>query len=335
MHVYDKPQYPPTIMYGSRMPDLRLRSRGGRQIYFCRRNRNLHLTDNDFDGQGTYQAGRFLRTFCEKYCAPERGGSEPCPAFARSYKVFTHDNSLASVTLHSPLQLGLCLGIQKLLEMAETPEERFLLSAYMDGHVTDELAWRNELVETWNKHCAMVADDWFPSRVEKFDQMMWATVRYPALIPQAWLNWLAATEDKHMKVLEENPSRVDFVAFYHGEGHIVEVDGPSHYAAFDEVARTYSIDERAYARNLKIARSIEQDGWCLTRVGRIEVRDAMPSEEIRTDFDDIDFSNIIRRSKLLRVLPFPNRQDYPSRLELVDLGLPELQVAVAEDDIPF
>jgi hypothetical protein len=350
MHVYDNPQYPPTIVYGSKMPDLRLRSRGGRQIYFCRKNRNLHLTDKDFDAQGTYQAGRLLRTFCEDYCAPEREGSEPCPAFVRSHKVFTKDNSLASVALHSPLQLGLCLGAQKLLEMTETPEEHFLLSAYLDGHVTDELAWRNELVETWNKHCARIDDDWTP-RVMKFDQMMWATIRYPALIPQAWLNWLAATDDKHIKALEENPSRVDFVAFYHGESHIVEVDGPSHYAAFDEVARTYSIDERAYARNLKIVRSMERDGWCLTRVGRIEVRDAMPSEEIRGASDDVDFSNIIERSRLLRVLPFPNRHDYPAHLAFEDVGLPELQAAVAEekaaaarfgasdfaagDDIPF
>jgi hypothetical protein len=332
MHVYDNPEYPPTIVYGSKMPDLRLRSRGGRQTYFCRRNRNLHLTDKDFDAQGTYQAGRLLGRFCREYCAPNRDDSEPCPAFVKTYNVFTKDQTLASVALRAPLNLELCAGVQKLLEMTETPEERFLLGAYLDGHVTDELAWRNELTEAWNKHCGRIDDDWFPTRSQKFDAMTWATIRYPALIPQAWLNWLAATGDEHMKALEENPSRVDFIAFHHGESHIIEIDGPSHYAAYDEAARRYSIDERAYARNLKIARSLERDGWRLTRVGRIEVRDAMPDGD---PADEIDFGGTLRRSKLLRVLPFPSRQDYPSRVELADLGLPEIQAAVGNDDTPF
>ena len=234
MHVHDNPQYPPTIIYGSEIPDLRLRSSGGGQpTYFCRRNRNLHLTDRDFDGQGTYQAGSLLRSFCEEYCAPERGDT-PCPAFVRSHNVFTKDETLASVTLQAPLQLELCLGVQKLLDTTSWPEERFLLSAYLDGHTTDEVAWRNELVEAWNRHCGRVDGDWFPMRSRMFDRLMWATIRYPALIPQAWLNWLAATEDRHMRVLEENPSRVDFIGFYHGQRHIIEIDGPSHYADFNE-----------------------------------------------------------------------------------------------------
>ena len=94
--------------------------------------------------------------------------------------------------------------------------------------------------------------------------------------------------------------------------------------------RRYSVDERAYARNLKIARSLERDDWRLTRVGRIEVRDAMPDADADAD-DDIDITGAIQRSKLLRILPFPDRQDYPTHLEFEDVGLPELQAAVAEE----
>ena len=51
-----------------------------------------------------------------------------------------------------------------------------------------------------------------------------------------------------MKVLDENPSRVDFVSFVNGTGHLIEIDGPSHYAAYDEVTYSYRVDEMAYAR---------------------------------------------------------------------------------------
>ena len=76
-----------------------------------------------------------------------------------------------------------------------------------------------------------------------------------------------------MKVLDENPSRVDFVSFVNGTGHLIEIGGPSHYAAYDEVTYSYRVDEMAYARNLKIARSLASEGWVLTRIARVEIRD--------------------------------------------------------------
>jgi hypothetical protein len=56
--------------------------------------------------------------------------------------------------------------------------------------------------------------------------MMWWTLRFPALIPQVWLNWLSAAPEDEQRALEENPSRVDFVAFWNGERHVIEIDGP-------------------------------------------------------------------------------------------------------------
>src|SRR5262245_2420675 len=116
------------------------------------------------------------------------------------------------------------------------------------------------------------------SRRGKFDQMMWWTVRFPALIPQVWLNWLHAAPEGVLSALDQNPSRVDFVAFSNGERHAIEIDGPSHYADFDETSRTYSVNEKEYARNLKIERSLRSEEWVVTRIGRHEVREAMAED---------------------------------------------------------
>jgi len=37
------------------------------------------------------------------------------------------------------------------------------------------------------------------------------------------------------------------MAFYNNQRHIIEIDGPSHYADYDETTGTYSVSERAYA----------------------------------------------------------------------------------------
>jgi hypothetical protein len=164
---------------------------------------------------------------------------------------------------------------------------------------------------------------------------MWRTVRFPALIPQVWLNWLHSASEEHLRALDENPSRVDFVAFYRGDRHLVEIDGPSHYAAYDEVTRSYTVDESEYARNLKIARSLQREGWTLTRVGRIEVKDAMPDED---DAEDGDFGQYAAIGSMLRILPFPTRDGYPTRPSYRKLGWAEIGDAIssaAYDDVPF
>lgn len=120
------------------------------------------------------------------------------------------------------------------------------------------------------------------------------------------------------------------MAFHQGERHIIEIDGPSHYANFDETTRTYSIDEGKYAQNLKIARSLQRNGWTLTRIGRSEVRAATEAS------DTHDFAGTRARYKLLSVLPFPD-WDYPDRPGYDELGLPELAVTRVHDmdEIPF
>jgi len=322
------PQYPPTIVYGTEIPDLKLRWVRGTQIYFCRNNSNLRLTPEDFV-EGTFEMGNLLGRLCAEHCAPHRGlKHQPCPAFVKSHKVGNEENEgLATVEMHPIPRWEECGGVRELLGVPQTREERFFLRAYLDDKYSDEAQWRDGLVEQWNASWREVPEGWAEnSRRAKFDRMLWRTLRFPALIPQVWLNWLANASDEELKALDENPSRVDFLAFWRGRRSVVEIDGPSHYAHYD--GTTYRVDERAYARNLKIERSLRRDGWGVMRIARVEVRDVMEDEA----------AAFLGAMALLRVLPFCASRRYPEPLSEADLGVPEIvphAFAFDPDDIPF
>lgn len=315
-------QFPAHIIYGKEMPDLRFRG----ERYFCRKNRNIHLKDEHLP-HGTYEAGQLLAQFCREFCVPTRKlQAQPCPGFIESHTVHTVHNeyrTLATVTGNTFLKR--CAGVRRLLDLTQTREERQFLAMYLQLRATDEYAWRDELISDWNDNWASVEDDFLHTPTEKLDAALWRTLRFPALIPQAWLNWLNATPED--RVLDEEPSRVDFMAFHCGQRHIIEIDGPSHYASYNETTNTYTIDESMYARNLKIARSLQRNGWILTRIGRSEVREAMSSG------DWLDDASVWSKLKLLKILPFPKRNAYPPLLTYEELGLPEL--AVTHVEVPF
>ena len=328
------PLYPPTIIYGHAPPNIRLRWQDGTQKYFCLNNGNLHLTETQFD-EGTYEAGTFLGALCREHCVPSRKNNRlPCPAFVKACKGIPDESgALATVEMRAVPDWERCPGVARVLEMAQTDEERFFLLAYLEDKYGDESAWRDELIGQWNENWRLVPNEWGRmSRRSKFDQVLWWTVRFPALIPQVWLNWLHAAPEEVLGALDDNPSRVDFVAFWHGERHAIEIDGPSHYADFDEVARTYKVNERAYARNLKIERSLRAEEWVVTRIGRSEVRVAMEGG------DDDFFAGYASRTVLLGILPFYKNQGYPPVLPPHVLGIPEIEhrfASVLDDDIPF
>jgi hypothetical protein len=324
----DMPLLPPTLIYGSEMPDVRFRSRGGQHTFFCRRNRNLHLAQSDLS-DGTYEAGSLFGDLCREVCLPPRRHShQPCPAFVTEHMVGKENKGLASVEPRKFAKWDECAGVRALLDMTETPEERFFLECYIDDKGGDSSEWRQDLIRGWNARWNEVPEGWADtSRRGKFDHMMWQTLRFPALIPQVWLNWLHSASDEDLKILEEYPSRVDFVAFWNNERHLIEIDGPSHYAAYDESTHTYAVDEHAYARNLKIARSLQRDQWELTRIARIEIRDVMESDSAWVELEAYRF---------LQVLPFHHHRC--TRVSPQALGVPEIdcyEYVASGDDIPF
>lgn len=325
--------YPPTLIFGKSIPEIRLKQIAGSQIYFCRQNMNLHLTERDFDDEGTYEMGNLLGGLCREHCVPTRTAKDshrPCPALVKTWKVGTENHGLGPVEMHPVPQWEECLGYQKLVETTQTEEEAFFLRAYLDDKFSDESTWRDDLVSQWNAYWHLVPNGWAEqSRQRVFDRMLWSTVRFPALVPQVWLNWLANASERELKLLEENPSRVDFLAFWRGERYVIEIDGPSHYADWN--GSTYRVDERAYARNLKIERSLRRDGWNMTRIARIEVKDAM-ADEMTAFFGAME---------LLKVLSFYPNAGYPEQHSAAMLGVPQISRALpalvhaADDDIPF
>lgn len=200
--------------------------------------------------------------------------------------------------------------------LGPSAEESFLLRSYLDIHWIDECGWRESLVESWNSAWQQVEEGWdIQSRAGRFDSMIWSTIRYPALIPQVWLNWLHAAPEQLLKTLEEGrASRVDFVAFADGDRHVVEIDGPSHWAWFNTSTRSYTADEKEYARNLRIERWLRAEGWVMTRIGRDEVREAMNAD-----------SEIFGPLKLVSILPF-GATAYPEQPTLQMLGLSALEL---------
>jgi hypothetical protein len=303
-------EYPPTIIFGTKPPELRLKHRNGTQTYFCTRNDNLHLRPLDFI-DGTFQAGKLLAHLCSKHCSPLRRGDEPCRAFVSEYKVGVENKGLADVTMRRSPEWDQCAGVAHLLSLCQTEDERHFLLEYLTDQCMDEAKWRNHLVATWNAHWHRVPNGAGAScRRARFGGMLWQTLRFPALIPQVWLNWVYGAPEVEQRLLDENPSRVDFVAFWKNQGHIIEIDGPSHYASWNDMTHEYTVDERMYARNLKIERSLRRDGWVLTRIGRHELRAAR---------DESFFGAM----EILSVLPF-HENDYGEQPSIGQLGLREI-----------
>jgi hypothetical protein len=320
------PPHPSTIIYGTKKPELRLRSSGETQSYFCLNNHNLPLSPSDFN-EGTFEAGMFLERLHQEFCRPGLGSDQPCPALVETWKIGTENKGLASVEMRAIPSWELCAGIQTLLNVADTSEERAFLLAYLDDKWSDESKWRDGLVSDWNARWGQVENGWGKTiRRAKFESMLWATLRFPALIPQVWLNWLHAAPEAVIRDLDRNPSRVDFVAFWRGTRHVIEIDGPSHYADWN--GSGYKVDERAYARNLKIERSLRKQLWEVTRIGRIEVVDAVSTE---------DFEQFLKWAEVLDALPFHRNEGYPKQSSSDGL-MPELAVFsfhASDDDIPF
>jgi very-short-patch-repair endonuclease len=95
-----------------------------------------------------------------------------------------------------------------------------------------------------------------------------------------WLNVIGSDRTlEDADHLAENPQRVDFALFAEGEKAVVEIDGRSHYAAYDVVTKTYSINEERYAKNLAIERSLRRQGWDIHRFSNLEVERANSDEQ--------------------------------------------------------
>jgi very-short-patch-repair endonuclease len=261
-------------MYGPSFPKIRMVMKEGVQYFESRTNQNLFLGDGDFDADGTFTMARFLQTLppCRD-CGSNTDVKRCCPLVV---KEVTWDGDVPRAwKLHDVPDLRSCPGVDLLLGYCDTDSQKRFLNAYLlalyprgfdfafslaDGPQIIERSDDFRRLELLHKTERLALDD---------------QLSFPALIPEAWLNAIGAertVEDEEH--LDENPQRVDFVLFLERRRCVIEVDGPSHYATFDEASRTYEVSEERYTRNLRIERSLRRQGWEIYRFSNYEVRNA-------------------------------------------------------------
>jgi len=175
------------------------------------------------------------------------------------------------------LPLSSCALVQALFKMTETEAERKFLADYIrwvlwcesidftdEGDEVDKL---KPVIERFDKDA-----DYRPWKAKRdLDNLVLSNM--PALVPQVWLNYIydshLGPKDPERAYLRANPSRVDFIMLWQGMRHIIEIDGPEHYAS--PKGDKYIIDEEQYTKNLMIERSLRNLGWMVHRFSNLEV----------------------------------------------------------------
>lgn len=105
----------------------------------------------------------------------------------------------------------------------------------------------------------------------------------PALIPNVWVNWYPEKEKRDRR---KEPYIADFAIKHpkveQGDLTVIEIDGPSHYASYDEENREYTVSERAYASHLRDDRFLRRRVPKVIRIGRDEIREVetMPGDDL-------------------------------------------------------
>ncbi len=289
-------------------PNINIKTEAGIQKFFSRTNYNLFI-DNPEQAKhlsiGTLfkYLGTNETNHCEK-CKQHFGG---CRLFVKAVEP-EHIFGDGSGKEHHikewiRIQEGPvfpawqeCNVFRMLLGMTETEAERTFLGEYLiwAGFQSKGLNRYDQLIpktfQNWQPspddppqygryityigRWDLLGESYPPNRdAWEFSMQMLDCLSYPALIPQVWLNFIYERNlgllDPARGHLEENPARVDFVMLFDGGKHVIEIDGPEHYAEFK--GGRYLVSEERYTKNLRIERRLEWDGWKAHRFSNWEV----------------------------------------------------------------
>jgi hypothetical protein len=243
--------------------------RDGRQVFESRTNRNLFLhRDFDSNGEGTFTLARLLHRL---------GSWTDCFPLLFETWWFTDDGKLRFNDWASTPDWDNCLPLQDLAGYCQSDSQRAFFWRYVSSQ------YRVGVAKAWEEWFALLRGRadldghlYSPSDQYGDEGLVWKIMDlefgFPAAIPEVWLNyvgWDKTTEDEAH--LAENPQRVDFVILAHGQKCVVEIDGPSHYADYDEQSRSYAVNEHRYAKNLAIERSLRRHGWEIHRFANVEI----------------------------------------------------------------
>jgi hypothetical protein len=282
-------------------PQLNFKDVGGSLRVFSRTNYNLFLRPHEAKNLSWKIFLRELndilreatnRMYGDSGCARCLRQEIPCRLYVESVQkgvdVQFTDKSAEVVCRHVKLwrftdvEQGLsatsCPLIQALLEMTQTEAERKFLFDYIRSVLVDnQLDSFAEDGEPISKLEPIVerfaVDAEYSPWQAKQDMDNIVLVNEPALVPQVWLNYIYNSRlgpgDPERHYLQAHPSRVDFIMIWQGTRHVIEIDGPEHYASFKD--GQYVADEALYTRNLRIERSLRNSGWITHRFSNLEV----------------------------------------------------------------
>lgn len=136
----------------------------------------------------------------------------------------------------------------------------------------------------WDKLLSYCSSRSEKNFLEMYFQLCWqaegtgATGDMPALFPQAFVNWNC---DRLERQKGTEPYIVDFVCKHKDFGNhnltIIEIDGPSHFADYEN--RKYTVSEEKYAEHLRKDRWLRRNGFNVIRIGNHEIEEIMKLEE--------------------------------------------------------
>lgn len=126
-------------------------------------------------------------------------------------------------------------------------------------------------LERWTKAMAS-GQEHIEYLLESWEALLSDNLRYPAIIPQVWLNWVPRGHDDR-QFYRRNPGRVDYV-YLPGGGNavVVEIDGGVHYR-----------DEEAYGKTLRHERQLKKMGFEVYRLTNDEVNNASTFENLEAE----------------------------------------------------
>jgi very-short-patch-repair endonuclease len=274
------PNLPQPIIFGPDRPHLTMVMRQGTTRPESRTNQNLYLQPWDFDEKGTYSMGAFLLSREECAAIHSKHG---CPGV-----VWEHRDGEAGVIHYdapTPPDYDKCPGVRNLKSYCGSHAEAVFFRHYClannFGSYHDYCRYYDDTLKEWRAHSDPDATILVLAEHEA-EFALRARLTFPALIPQVWLNVIPPgnrTLAEEQRLARE-PQRVDFLMIAEGRKCIIEIDGPSHYAEYDEAGSEYSVSEERYTFNLRVERSLRTHGFEVYRFSNFEVENT-PLDEFR------------------------------------------------------
>lgn len=296
-------ELPFPIVFGDDFPKLRLRLVRGKQYAYSISNLNLYISDQQLTANGTYPISQLFNPWDattpdfardEQLVLPlcESETPEPCPMLLekwthRDYRKDTSEKEalrIHTVELRETARPDKCRVIKALLDPLQSSAQRRLAEVYYAAAFTPsfwdgtEQRYKRDLrrslgafLAQWHKAQMYLGRFGTPAGL---CSVILEAIRVPALIPEVWLNHVfdpTRHPDEERIALKGAPKRVDFIFIQGGKLHVVEVDGPSHYATYDSASRKYEVDEKLYTDNLRVERNLRGQGIEIHRLSNWEI----------------------------------------------------------------